>query len=280
MKGVGQRDLPRWRDDALPGDLVHVDLPGVVVAFAERPDDAQLRRTWERSTGISPLFGGEGSGGLCRFWPVPGSDQARRVNAAGSGPILVVGGKGDPATPYQWAPRLTRELGTARLLTYEGEGHGAYTSGNVVLRLHLSFWVGLVLAALVAMVVAAAIGIPSFRTRGVYYIIVTVAFQMIMSEVFDNWYAMTQGGLGLRGIPRPGPLFQSRVSYYYIVLGVALVAHVLLARAAGEEAPALEPVLAGELSGDQLSEEAVMRLATGTALHAGPGRGGAAAPPR
>jgi pimeloyl-ACP methyl ester carboxylesterase len=100
------------------------------VDSAERPDDAQLRRTWERSTGISPLFGGEGSGGLCRFWPVAGSDQARHVNAAGSGPILVVGGKGDPATPYQWAPRLTKELGTARLLTYEGEGHGAYTSGN------------------------------------------------------------------------------------------------------------------------------------------------------
>jgi branched-chain amino acid transport system permease protein len=109
-------------------------------------------------------------------------------------------------------------------------GIGAYTSGNVVLRLRLSFWVALVLAGLVTMVVAAAIGIPSFRTRGVYYIIVTVAFQMIMSELFDNWYSMTQGGLGLRGIPRPSPMFQSRVSYYYLVLGVALVVHVLLAR--------------------------------------------------
>ncbi|MBN6058096.1 alpha/beta fold hydrolase [Nonomuraea sp. RK-328] len=100
------------------------------VDSAERPDEETLRRTWERSTRISPLFGGEGSGGLCRFWAVAGSDQARHVNAAGSAPILVVGGKGDPATPYQWAPRLTQQLGTARLLTYEGEGHGAYTSGN------------------------------------------------------------------------------------------------------------------------------------------------------
>jgi branched-chain amino acid transport system permease protein len=53
---------------------------------------------------------------------------------------------------------------------------------------------------------------------------------MIVSEVFDNWYSMTQGGLGLRGIPRPSALFQSRVSYYYLVLGIALVAHGLLAR--------------------------------------------------
>ncbi|MDR8410812.1 alpha/beta hydrolase [Nonomuraea sp. 3-1Str] len=100
------------------------------VDSAERPDDQQLRGTWAESTRISPLFGGEGSGGLCRFWPVPGNDQARHVNATGSAPIVVVGGKGDPATPYQWAPRLTAELKTARLMTYEGEGHGAYTSGN------------------------------------------------------------------------------------------------------------------------------------------------------
>jgi pimeloyl-ACP methyl ester carboxylesterase len=42
----------------------------------------------------------------------------------------VVGGKNDPATPYQWAPRLTAQLKTATLVTYEGEGHGAYLSGS------------------------------------------------------------------------------------------------------------------------------------------------------
>ncbi len=79
---------------------------------------------------ISPLFGSEGSGGLCRIWPVKGSDEATKVDATGSAPILVVGGKDDPATPYQWAPSLTAQLKTATLVTYEGEGHGAYLSGN------------------------------------------------------------------------------------------------------------------------------------------------------
>jgi branched-chain amino acid transport system permease protein len=79
--------------------------------------------------------------------------------------------------------------------------------------------------------------VPSFRTRGIYYIIVTVAFQLIMSEVFDNWYSMTGGGLGLRGVPRPGPLpflpgitFDSRIAYYYLVLVVAVLVHVFAAR--------------------------------------------------
>ena len=32
-----------------------------------------------------------------------------------------------PFTPYVWAKRLTRDLGNARLLTYNGDGHGAVT---------------------------------------------------------------------------------------------------------------------------------------------------------
>ncbi|GAA2412510.1 alpha/beta hydrolase [Nonomuraea africana] len=100
------------------------------VDTAERPDEEELIRTEEAALKISPLFGNAGAGSLCSVWPVPGSDEARKVNATGSGPILVVAGKGDPATPYQWGPRLVEQLKTATLLTYEGEGHGAYLSGS------------------------------------------------------------------------------------------------------------------------------------------------------
>lgn len=100
------------------------------VDSAERPDEATLRRTEEAAVKLSPLFGSEGAGGLCSVWPVKGNDEARHVDATGSGPIVVVGGKGDPATPYEWAPKLTAQLKTATLVTYEGEGHGAYLSGN------------------------------------------------------------------------------------------------------------------------------------------------------
>ncbi|TMR11942.1 alpha/beta hydrolase [Nonomuraea turkmeniaca] len=100
------------------------------VDTAERPTAEQLRRTEQAALKISPLFGSEGSGGLCRVWPAKGSDEARHVNATGSAPIVVVGGKGDPATPYEWAPKLTAQLRTATLVTYMGEGHGAYLSGS------------------------------------------------------------------------------------------------------------------------------------------------------
>jgi pimeloyl-ACP methyl ester carboxylesterase len=43
---------------------------------------------------------------------------------------LVIGQTRDTYTPYAWAPRLTADLGNARLLTARGDGHGVLTSGN------------------------------------------------------------------------------------------------------------------------------------------------------
>lgn len=51
----------------------------------------------------------------------------------GYAPILVVGGENDPATPIVWAHQLTEKLGAgATLLTYSGEGHGAFFASNCV----------------------------------------------------------------------------------------------------------------------------------------------------
>jgi len=118
-------------------------------------------------------------------------------------------------------------------------GIGAYTSGILVLRHGLPFLAALPIAAAFTGLIALGIGVPSFRTRGVYYIIVTIAFQLIASEIFDSWYAMTGGGLGLRGIPRPGEIaipgigllsFKSKFGYYYLVFTFTLLIHLGIRR--------------------------------------------------
>lgn len=49
------------------------------------------------------------------------------------GPVLVVNSRYDPATAYVWAQQVTRQLGpAARLLTYQGWGHVAYTHSPCV----------------------------------------------------------------------------------------------------------------------------------------------------
>ncbi|MGW4801545.1 alpha/beta hydrolase, partial [Nonomuraea sp. NPDC004297] len=98
---------------------------------SERPTAAQLEQVNERIKKIFPILSfDDAATGTCMHWPVPGDDAAKRIDATGSAPIVVVGGKGDPATPYQWSTTLTKQLRTGVLVTYEGEGHGAYLTGN------------------------------------------------------------------------------------------------------------------------------------------------------
>jgi hypothetical protein len=44
--------------------------------------------------------------------------------------VLVIGNTHDPATPYRGAQDLTRTLGNAELLTWNGEGHTSYLQGS------------------------------------------------------------------------------------------------------------------------------------------------------
>ncbi len=80
----------------------------------------------------SPVFG-EGLAWAslsCAYWPVGATGEPHRIEARGAAPIVVVGTTRDPATPYRWARALAAQLTSARLLTYEGDGHTAYGRGS------------------------------------------------------------------------------------------------------------------------------------------------------
>ncbi|WP_129307716.1 alpha/beta hydrolase [Streptomyces sp. L2] len=80
----------------------------------------------------SPVFG-EGLAWAslnCAYWPVSATGAPHRIEAKGAAPIVVVGTTRDPATPYPWAQSLARQLSSARLLTYVGDGHTAYGRGS------------------------------------------------------------------------------------------------------------------------------------------------------
>ena len=67
---------------------------------------------------------------VCVYWPNQPTDAPKAISAPGSGPILVVGTTRDPATPYEWAVNLSKELSDGHLLTYDGDGHTAYRQGS------------------------------------------------------------------------------------------------------------------------------------------------------
>lgn len=80
----------------------------------------------------SPLIGASLAWGdlPCVYWPVPAQSQPHRIHYASSPPILVVGTIHDPATPYPSAQEMADQLGSAVLLTYNGDGHTAYGRGS------------------------------------------------------------------------------------------------------------------------------------------------------
>ncbi|WP_328632455.1 alpha/beta hydrolase [Streptomyces sp. NBC_00356] len=82
----------------------------------------------------SSMFGDYLAWGMlnCSGWAVDGAAEHPDVSAPGSAPILVVGNTGDPATPYEGARKMVDALGedVGVELTYDGQGHGAYDSGN------------------------------------------------------------------------------------------------------------------------------------------------------
>ena len=69
-------------------------------------------------------------GTTCENWPAEPVRTPAPVDAAGADPILVIGTTGDPATPYEWAVSMTDQLESASLLTYEAQGHTAYSRGD------------------------------------------------------------------------------------------------------------------------------------------------------
>ena len=95
---------------------------------------AQLSEEWAAE---APVFGPYLAWGNlpCWEWPM-GAGTAEAAGelpvfrAEGSGPILVVSTKYDPATPYDWGVQVADELDNASLLSFDGDGHTAYTSGS------------------------------------------------------------------------------------------------------------------------------------------------------
>jgi len=104
-------------------------------------------------------------------------------------------------------------------------GIGAYTAALLSLKLGAGFFVTLPSAIIVAGIAGLLIGIPSLRIRDDLFVITTFGFQIILFQVMNNWMELTQGPLGLPGIPQP-VLFGYQISSHldFLLLSAILAA--------------------------------------------------------
>ena len=107
-------------------------------------------------------------------------------------------------------------------------GVSAYTTGLLALRLDLNVWLalpaGIILAALTAML----FGLLALRTRGSYFLMITLALSQVAWGIAFGWRSLTGGDDGLPDVPRPTlglhlpwSLADSTPFYYFTLLIVA-----------------------------------------------------------
>ncbi|UFS57811.1 alpha/beta hydrolase [Subtercola endophyticus] len=97
-------------------------------------DPATITKQNTELIAASPTFGPWWTYGDigCAAWPVPATRTPGPVSAPGAKPILVIGTTDDPATPYEDAQSVAKQLESAQLITFVGEGHTAYNSSSCV----------------------------------------------------------------------------------------------------------------------------------------------------
>lgn len=103
-------------------------------------------------------------------------------------------------------------------------GLGAYTSTMLLKYLSLSPWLGMAAAGLVAGISSLVVGIPTFRLRGHYYALATLAFAEILRVLSLFFREYTGGAVGLT-VPYLGDRFlyfqfYGSQAYYLIGLGM------------------------------------------------------------
>jgi branched-chain amino acid transport system permease protein len=108
-------------------------------------------------------------------------------------------------------------------------GLGAYGAALAVKHLGLGMEPGLAAAPLLAGLGALVFGWFCVRLSGVYLAMLTLAFAQIAWSVAFQWYDVTGGDNGILGV-WPAPWASERIAFYYLTLGLAGAALLLLRR--------------------------------------------------
>lgn len=99
---------------------------------------------------------------------------------------------------------------------------GAYSVGILTVKAGMNFWVALVLACLITIVIGLLIGLIALRTKEHFFAIYTLCVGYIIYLIIYKWEAVTEGVRGFIGIPVPdsiGPItFDTPRSLYYLML--------------------------------------------------------------
>jgi len=110
-------------------------------------------------------------------------------------------------------------------------GIGAYASALLMVRLNQPFWVCLAFATVLTGFAGFLIAIPCLRVHSDYLGLITTAFGTVFNTVALHWMSVTNGPLGIPGVPAPsvaGFDFDTPSRYYYLFLVIVVLTYAAL----------------------------------------------------
>ncbi|MGG5809488.1 ABC transporter permease subunit [Falsiroseomonas sp. CW058] len=102
-------------------------------------------------------------------------------------------------------------------------GLGAYTVTLLLVRFDLTPWIGIPVAALLGALAGVAIGLPTFRLRGIYFALAMLAYPLVLTYLFD-WMGLQEVSIPLKREDAAWFMqFQDPRAYLAIALGLLAV---------------------------------------------------------
>ena len=105
-------------------------------------------------------------------------------------------------------------------------GIGSYAATLLVIQFQLSPWLGMWVGAAISVLVAAGISYPSFRLRGPFFALSTIAFLEVIKLLTIHFQGLTGGSAGLSvplNIGAQWMIFREKWAYLLIAFGFLLV---------------------------------------------------------
>lgn len=113
-------------------------------------------------------------------------------------------------------------------------GMAAYTTGLLALKAGSSVWFALPAGIAMAALTSIVFGLLALRTRGSYFLMITLALSQVLWGIAFGWRSLTGGDDGLPEVPRPNLSLPWSMSdntpFYYFVLLFFVVGTLLLVR--------------------------------------------------
>jgi branched-chain amino acid transport system ATP-binding protein len=102
-------------------------------------------------------------------------------------------------------------------------GLAAYGVGIAMVKLALPWWQAVLVGLIASASFGAVFGLIALRTRGLYFLLITLALGQLLWGAANRWASMTGGFNGLPGIRRPAEWLLSTTNFYYVALAVLVV---------------------------------------------------------